>query len=98
MTTLRVDPHGLSALAASCTSQAATVRSAVVADGASGPAFQATSAAVGTSDSRVAAACRSLGERIEDLASKLSSAAAAYRGDDHDSATALGRAGDRMAP
>ena len=64
--------------AASCAEKATTVRIALGARGNVGPAFQATSAAVTISDSTVDAACQSLATRIDDLSSKLSSAAAAY--------------------
>jgi hypothetical protein len=93
MANLRVDPHGLGGFAASCADKAATVRTAL-AKGSSGPGFQASSAAVMESDSRVAAASKRLGERIDDMASKLSSAAADYVGRDGESANAI----DRAAP
>jgi uncharacterized protein YukE len=96
MTSLRVDPRGLDAFAASCAEDATTLRSALVVDGNSGPRFQATSTAVTVSDSKIDAACTTLAERIEDLSAKLASAAEAYRGRDQGSAMTVNRAGDRI--
>jgi hypothetical protein len=88
MADLRVDPVGLSAFAASCTKQAAMLRTSVAA-GSSGPAFQASAAAVASSDSMMSAASRSLAERIDDLSAKLSMAASRYQGRDEQSGDAL---------
>ena len=98
MATLRVDPQGLSGFAASCAEKATTVRIALGAGGNVGPAFQATSAAVTISDSTVDAACQSLATRIDDLSSKLSSAAAAYLGRDQESAATLDSAIGGVSP
>ena len=96
MRSLLVDPHGLSTFAASCVERAITLRGALAADHSAGPGFQATSHAVTASDSKVGAAGETLATRIDDLASKLSAAADAYRGRDRESATALHRAIDEV--
>lgn len=90
MKPLQVDPDGLEALAADCVLRAAAVRAAPAA-GDPGPGFQASAAAVTLSHAQVDAASQTLAARIEDMASRLSSAAAAYRTRDGDLATALHR-------
>jgi hypothetical protein len=77
MLNLRVQPAGLTEFAATCTRQADALRTAL-APSTSGPGFQASAQAVTASDSMVGAASKTMAERIDDLSSKLSSAAAQY--------------------
>ena len=88
MPNLRVDPAGLNGLATECGEQAVALRSALTA-GSPGPAFQATAAAVATSDRMVRAASQSLADRIDDLSSNLTAAASSYLGRDEQSGEAL---------
>lgn len=88
MLNLRVSPEGLAGFAQTCAQQAVVLRSALAA-GPSGPPFQASAQAVTTSDSMVGAASQAIADRIEDLSSKLSSAALQYGRRDQESGDAL---------
>lgn len=88
MPNLRVSPDGLSEFAGACARSAGVLRGAL-ADGSPGPSFQASARAVATSDSMVRAASKAMADRVDDLSSKLTSAASQYRGRDQESGDAI---------
>jgi hypothetical protein len=82
MQPLIVDPQGLTAFAASCTQQASQLRGALTDGDGAGPAFQATTAAVQLSDTLIDLASVALAGRVEELSTRLTAAATAYRTND----------------
>jgi hypothetical protein len=88
MLNLRVSTDGLTAFAQTCAQRAVVLRSAL-ATCSSGPPFQASAHGVTTSDSLVGAASNAMADRVDDLSSKLTSAAAQYLGRDQESGDEL---------
>ncbi|MGE4364864.1 type VII secretion target [Mycolicibacterium vanbaalenii] len=91
MTTLRVDPAGLSAFASSCSFAAAVLRASLV-DADPGPACQASGSVVAAADDRIAAAASALAARAEEMSQALATSAADYRNRDQASAVPITKA------